>query len=271
MITANIPAPRFKLSTFADASAKLRKAGTENGRPIVAAVLHLAPANLSGHEVCGGRTKGCTAGCLNSAGRGGIGATFTAAGQLVTANTIQSARIRRTRELFTDQAGFMARLVADLEKLVAHARKVDGVPAFRPNGTSDLDWSVIPCVRNGRQFANMFEAFPEIRFWDYTKIRARIGQYFAGALPDNYAITFSRAETLVNKVAAMDALRGGMNVAVVFSTKKGERLPDVWNGHVVIDGDVTDFRFTDPKGGYVVGLRSKGKAKRDTSGFVVPV
>jgi hypothetical protein len=189
----------------------------------------------------------------------------------VTANTIQSARIRRTRELFADQAGFMARLVADLEKLVAHARKVDGVPAFRPNGTSDLDWSVIPCVRNGRQFANMFDAFPEIRFWDYTKIRSRIGQYFAGALPDNYAVTFSRSETLANKVAAMDALRGGMNVAVVFSTKKGERLPDVWNGHVVIDGDVTDFRFTDPKGGYVVGLRSKGKAKRDTSGFVVPV
>jgi hypothetical protein len=36
------------------------------------AVLYLAPANLSGWEVCPMSTKGCRAACLNTAGRAGI-------------------------------------------------------------------------------------------------------------------------------------------------------------------------------------------------------
>jgi len=109
-----------------------------------------------------------------------------------------------------------------------------------------------------------------VMFWDYTKRRQQIGATFAGALPLNYRVTFSRAETMANQMAAMTALQGGMNVAVVFSTKKGQTLPETWNGHRVIDGDVTDFRFTDPTG-VVVGLRAKGKARKDAFGFVVAV
>jgi hypothetical protein len=260
----------FRVVTPAQASPKLAKNGTHENRPIIAAVLYLAPANLSGYEVCHGRTKGCTAACLNSAGRGGIGATFDENGALLSPNAIQACRIRRTVRFFEQRDAFMADLVRDVETLIRDAKSVDGVPAFRPNGTSDIDWQGVPCVRNGRQFANLFDAFPEVMFWDYTKRRQQIAATFAGALPLNYRVTFSRAETMANQLAAMTALKGGMNVAIVFSTKKGETLPAEWNGHRVIDGDVTDFRFTDPMG-VVVGLRAKGKARKDHSGFVVAV
>jgi hypothetical protein len=36
----------------------------------------------------------------------------------------------------------------------------------------------------------------------------------------------------------------------------------------VIDGDLSDLRFLD-RTGVVVGVRAKGKAKKDVSGFVV--
>lgn len=273
-MTATVAAtakPFTTLVTPAQSSPKLAKTADLDGRPIVAAVLYLAPADLSGYEVCGGRTKGCTVGCLNTGGRGGIGSVFDENGALVTPNAIQACRIRRTEMLFERQSEFMALLVKDIEKLIKQAASVGGIPAFRPNGTSDLDWAQIPCTRKGRSFANLFDAFPEVRFWDYTKRREMIAQTFAGALPLNYVVTFSRAETKANQIAAMQALQGGMNVAVVFSTKRGQPLPATWNGHVVLDGDTHDFRFLDPRGGYVIGLRAKGKARKDRSGFVVAV
>jgi hypothetical protein len=255
----------FRLLTPAQASPKLAKPGPDDWRPIVAAVLHLSPGRISGRETCGARTKGCTASCLNSAGRGGIGAQFSPRGELLQGNTIQRARIRRTQFFFEQSSEFMRAAVADLELLERQARAVDGIPAARMNGTSDLDWTALPCVRGGEHFRNVFEAFPAVRFWDYTKHEARL----AWNIP-NYALTFSRAETLANKLASMRVLQAGRNVAAVFSTKRGAPLPDSWNGHPVIDGDVTDFRFTDPAG-VVVGLRAKGSARRDTSGFVIPV
>ena len=38
----------------------------------------------------------------------------------------------------------------------------------------------------------------------------------------------------------------------------------------VINGDKTDMRFKDPVG-VIVGLKAKGKARKDTSGFVIDV
>lgn len=120
----------------------------------------------------------------------------------------------------------------------------------------------------------MFEAFPEVRFWDYTKVAKRMFEFLAGGLPSNYTLIFSRAETLASKITAMKVLQAGGNVAAVFSTKKGHPLPAEWNGHTVCDADVHDFRFLDPRSakGYVMGLRAKGNdAKRDASGFVIAV
>src|SRR5690349_18360289 len=86
---------------------------------VLTAILHLAPANLSGYEVCQGRTRGCTAVCLNSAGHGGIGAQFDARGALLKANGVQAARIARTKLLFEQRDVFMAQL---RRELAAHVR-----------------------------------------------------------------------------------------------------------------------------------------------------
>lgn len=271
-MTATVTAKPFtSIVTQAAQSPKLSKAGDLEGVEIVAAVLYLAPADLSGYEVCNGRTKGCTVGCLNTGGQGGIGSVFDENGMLVVPNVVQLCRIRRTKLFFEQRETFMALLVKDLEKLIKKAKKRGGLPAFRPNGTSDLDWLVIPCVRKGVRFANIFEAFPEVRFWDYTKVKSRMMAFLRGELPANYDLTFSRAETLANQITAMQVLQAGGNVAVVFSTKRKAALPATWNGHIVLDADVNDFRFADEKGGRIAGLRAKAKARKDRTGFVVAV
>lgn len=265
--------PSFRIATGNTSNAKTRKPHRFKGRRILSGLIHLSPANRSGYETCGGRTKGCTAGCLDTAGHGGIGVLIRD-GIMLQDNDVQRARIRRTHLLFEAPAEFMRWTVRDLEALVKRAREHRAVPAWRMNATSDIDWTVIPCTRNGRTFRNIFEAFPSVHFYDYTKVRARMFAFLAGELPANYSLTFSRAETKANQITAMQVLQAGGNVAVVFSTRPGEALPDMWNGHRVIDGDVHDFRFTDPRAaagesGYVIGLRAKGYAKQDGFGFVV--
>jgi hypothetical protein len=223
---------------------------------VLTAILHLAPANLSGYEVCQGRTRGCTAVCLNSAGHGGIGAQFDARGALLKANGVQEARIWRTRLLFEQRDVFMAQLRRELEAHVRKAARLEMLPAIRLNGTSDLPvetWGIM-------------QEFPGIVFYDYTKRRDRMDAYLRGEMPVNYSLTFSRAETLKSKIDSMHVLQAGGNVAVVFG---GKTLPAQWNGFTVIDGTLTDARFTDARN-VIVGLLAKGKARRDrTSGFVV--
>jgi hypothetical protein len=86
--------------------------------------------------------------------------------------------------------------------------------------------------------------------------------FLDGKLPSNYRLTFSRSET--NETQCLEVLSRGGNVAVVFRNE----LPTHWKGFPVINGDENDLRFLDPKG-VVVGLKAKGKAKTDTTGFVV--
>lgn len=221
--------------------------------PYQAAILHLSPADRSGHNTCSYASPGCKHACLNTAGHGGIGGDD---------NAVQRARIRKTRWFFEDRAGFMAQLVADTEALVRKAARTGKRAALRLNGTSDIGWTRVPCQRNGIDYVNMFAAFPEVTFYDYTKVPSRIG----ATLPDNYRLTFSLSES--NDAHAQRALDCGMNVAVVLNVKDSEPLPDTWSGRPVIDGTTHDFRFLDPQGGFIVALRPKGRAKHDGSGFV---
>ena len=217
-------------------------------------ILHLAPANVSGYETCPKRTAGCTAACLNTAGRGGM----FKRGE--TTNVIQEARKRKTRMFFENRVEFMRLLVADIELAIKQSAKVNLIPVFRLNGTSDLAFEKFEVVRNGQLFRNVFAAFPEIQFYDYTKILGRKVAHIA-----NYHLTFSAADG--NDADVAKALAMGMNVATVFGIKKTEPMPETYNGVAVFNGDDSDLRFLDPKG-VVVGLYAKGKAKKDTSGFV---
>lgn len=217
-------------------------------------IMHLAPANLSGYETCPKRTAGCTAACLNTAGRGGM----FKKGE--TTNAIQKARIRKTKMFFENRTEFFAQLVKDIELGIKQSAKKDLIPVFRLNGTSDLAFEKYEVVRNGKLFRNIFAAFPEVQFYDYTKMLNRK----VNEIP-NYQLTFSAADGNDNDVAK--AVAQGYNVAVVFGIKKTLPMPDNYLGLPVFNGDESDLRFLDPKG-VVVGLYAKGKAKKDTSGFV---
>lgn len=221
-------------------------------------ILHLAPANLGGMEVCRWRTKGCTAGCLNTTGRGGIVARGA------DTNAIQEARKRRTA-LYRDSRGtFMTYLRADIRALGASARRHGLKPAVRLNGTSDLPWEA----------SDIMHFMPWIQFYDYTKSPDRMHQFLSRQMPRNYHLTFSMAEATANRIAAKSVLDAGGNVAAVFAIKPREEMALEWNGYGIFDADKSDLRFLDPvaprgQSGYIAGLRAKGRARKDTSGFVI--
>ena len=202
-------------------------------------ILHLAPATLSGKETCPKRTAGCTAACLNTAGRGGM---FKKGENT---NMIQEARIRKTKYFFENRAAFMADLEADIKKGIRQAAKLGLTPVFRLNGTSDLAWEKYGII----------EKFPGVQFYDYTKVLGRKVAH----LP-NYHLTFSAADG--NDADVTKAIAQGMNVAMVF-----DKLPAEYMGRVVNDADEHDLRFLDPKN-TIAGLKAKGRAKKDTTGFV---
>ncbi len=209
-------------------------------------VLHLAPADLSGYETCPKRTVGCTSACLNTAGRGGI----FKKGE--TTNVIQQARIRKTKMFFENRLEFMSKLLKDINNAIKYAEKKGLTPVFRLNGTSDIAWEKYE-ILDGR---NIFQMFPEVQFYDYTKMRNRKVKHLT-----NYHLTFSKADG--NDLDVRLAVNEGMNVAVVFKV-----VPTTFLGRPVINGDETDLRFLDDKN-VIVGLKAKGKAKKDATGFVV--
>jgi len=214
-------------------------------------ILHLAPATLSGHNTCPKATPGCIAACLNTAGRGGM----FKKGE--TTNAIQQARIRKTNLFYNDRDAFMTLLVNDIKLAIRQSAKLGLIPVFRLNGTSDLSWEKYEVLNTGR---TIFEFFPDVQFYDYTKI---LGRKVSGIA--NYHLTFSAADG--NDADVFRAIAQGMNVAVVFGIKKTLAMPESYNGRSVFNGDESDLRFLDPKG-VVVGLYAKGKAKKDTTGFV---
>ena len=210
--------------------------------------LHLAPARISGYQVCASASTGCTTACLYTSGMG----KFT---------TTQAARIAKTKRLFEDADNFLRDIVKDIEAAVRKAARVQLTPAVRLNLTSDVRWELIEVTVRGVTYPNLMAAFPTVQFYDYTKHTNRKN------IPANYHLTFSRSESNDTKLA--DMMAEGYNVAVVFDTKKGAPLPAMWKGIPVIDGDISDLRFLDPRG-VIVGLRGKGEARKGShNGFVI--
>jgi len=262
--------PEFKSATIrAGGNSKTLK-GDKAGQ-YQTAIMYLAPYKASGlGNLCPmAETAKCIEGCLFTAGR----AAFTP--------SINPARVAKTARYFTNRAAFMAELVHDLERFVRHTKRHKVKPACRLNGTSDIQFEVAhPCERNGEKFASIFEAFPEVQFYDYTKVYKRAYR----TLPANYALTLSySAANAAYADAIIDAACDtGMNVAIVYRTKALRNQFIAEGSHYlgrigfgiramkreVIDGDLTDMRFLDAKG-VIVGLYAKGAAKRDASGFVV--
>ena len=194
--------------------------------------IHLAPANLSGYEVCRWRSKGCTMACLNTAGRGQM-------------NSVQDSRIAKTKLFFEQRFDFLAKLSKEITSSIKSATK------------KGMQWENII----NEDGTTIFEKHGKTQFYDYTKSFKRMQRFLNGELPSNYHLTFSCSES--NEKIAKLVLEMGGNVAVVFRNQ----LPETWNGVEVVNGDESDLRFLD-KQGVVVGLIEKGLAKKDKTGFV---
>ena len=217
-------------------------------------IMHLAPGSLSGHNTCPKATAGCLSACLNTAGRGGM---FKKGENT---NNIQKARIRKTQLFYNDRDQFMSLLVKDILLAIKQSAKADLIPVIRLNGTSDISWEKYPVKMGNVTYSNIFAAFGFITFYDYSKVLGRKVNHIS-----NYSLTFSAADGNDNDVR--EAIKQGYNIAVVFGIKKTLPMPNTYLGLPVYNGDESDLRFLDPKC-HIVGLYAKGKAKKDTSGFV---
>jgi hypothetical protein len=227
------------------------------------AILYFAPYMLSGYQMCPfAELAQCSGPCLNTAGRGRFDMT-------------QKARIRKTLMFHQYRSEFMVLLVSEINRAIRKSKRMGLKLVVRLNGTSDIVWENTPVVFNKTDPTvpvysfNIFELFPTLTFYDYSKYPTR------HKLPNNYHLTFSYsgAKSFTPIVDKWIAKRTNQNMAVVFKSK-----PSIENSRVilesgykllgVIDGDSNDLRFLDPDN-VVVGLTAKGKGKTDATGFVV--
>lgn len=199
--------------------------------------IYLAPASTSGYNVCAYSTPECRLGCLNTSGRVAI--------DIFSGHTrIMDARIAKTKLFHEEQSFFMEWLIAEIKSNKLKAEKQGMYYSVRLNCTSDIDWATIK--HNGM---NVFETFPTIQFYDYTKQLTKLFNPIA-----NYHLTLSYTGYKDELYKAQ--LKSGNNIAVVFNVKKESDLPLTFMGYPVVNGDLTDYRVADAKG-IVVGLKWK--------------
>jgi len=215
-------------------------------------VLYLAPSDAAGLiNLCPFASKGCRLSCLYTAGRGCM-------------SNVKIARLEKTILFILYPDLFFQLLIKDIRRLVFEAHEEGLKPSLRFNGTSDIDLST-KMIKDGK---NLIELFPTILMYDYTKDYRRMYPNHKLQSYKNYHLTFSQSETNHKRVS--EVLGGGGNVAMVFDTKKGEPLPESYMGYKVVDGDLHDIRTPKLDGkNAIVGLRAKGDAIKDKSGFVV--
>jgi len=203
-------------------------------------ILYMSPhkQNSKGRNLCPKASAGCLAACLYTAGRGAF-------------SNVQAARMRRT-EMFLSETKLFFDSIA--EEINRKAKRVDEL-AVRLNGTSDTK---IVDVLLSKYIINK-----NVVFYDYTKIRQRAGSFVMQS-GHMYTVAFSRSEE--NELEAVQVLSNGGIVAVVF-----DKLPEKWYGYPVVDGDERDDLMLDLFPSTVLGLKAKGKAKSDKTGFVVKI
>ena len=219
--------------------------------------LSLAHSDISGYNVCPFANKlkakennknksSCSSVCV---GYNGFAQIF---------KSVMKARIRKTKLYFENRELFFNQLIQDIEKAIKQSIKAGKIPTFRLNAYSDIMFEKIKIKHNNKMYNNIFEIFPDIKFYDYSKIPNRI-------TPINYEITYSYYDNNnhLNKEI------NNKNVAIVF-----DKLPTKYKNKIVIDGDKTDLRLKDNDGkNVIVGLKFKGskKALQDVinEGFVI--
>jgi len=208
-------------------------------------IMYLRPFTLNskGINICSHASVNCAAVCLETAGHGAFA-------------SVQNARAKRTEFYINNRREFLMQLSYEIMKKYTTAKKRGEKIAFRLNGTSDLDFVHLLNKYTGLDISQLSDW---ATFYDYSKNLHRVIRYKDHK---NYTVTFSRSES--NHTETDQAIKLGINVAAVFS---GD-LPQRYKGAKVVDGDSSDLVMLYNKG-IVLGLKAKGKARKDTSGFVI--
>lgn len=213
-------------------------------------ILYMSPfkANSQGKNVCSHASAGCVASCLVGSGNGGM------------FEGVKKGRIAKTEYFLSSRIEFLNQIKTEIAKAIVK-NKDKAIVTIRLNGTSDIPFENLRVFEGNK---NIFEVYPDIQFYDYTKNYTR----FDKVLPPNYHLTFSKSE--INTDKAFELLAKGVNVAMVFT-----KLVHTYKGYEVVNGDETDLRFLDKKG-TIVGLKYKSMTSKGAnnklgieSGFVV--
>jgi hypothetical protein len=213
--------------------------------------LSLAHSDISGYNVCPMANK--LKAKENNKNKSSC--SFVCVGYNGFANiykSIMAARIRKTKLFYENRNEFFKLLIKDIESAIKSSIKKDLIPTFRLNTYSDIKYENIKVNHNNKVYNNIFEIFPNIKFYDYTKIANR-------KTPKNYELTYSYYG---NKKALKNEINN-KNVAIVF-----DQLPKTYKNKIVIDGDKTDLRLADNDGtDVIVGLKFKGSKKALKNGI----
>jgi hypothetical protein len=237
-----------KLSYLGNVASSIKIAKNKK-KGVFTYILYLAPAHKSGYNVCPKATLECINACLAESGHNRID---------VKKNTINKARIAKTKLFFENRDFFMSWLVAELTAHKAKAEKKGFDFSIRLNGTSDL--SLLQFKHNGK---NILELFSDTQFYDYTKV---LNRYKLCEQYGNYDITFSYSGE--NWFECEAALKYGHRIAVVFE----KRLPKTYMGIPVVNADETDLRYMDDKNVICGLIHKKTRRKIDIANqkFIVP-
>ena len=209
-------------------------------------ILHLAPANIGGVNICPNASPECIKLCLNTSGRGQM-------------TTVQKSRLNKKFYFLADRLKFLNHLDHEIKLSYARARRKGFKYTVRLNGTSDLPFERYK-LENG---LNLMDNNPHVQFIDYTKVTNRLNK--KNKIPKNYSLTYSQAENNLKDVKQV--LKTKYNIATVFRKK----LPKKWLGRKVINGDISDLRHLEDGKKIIVGLIAKGKAIKNFNGFVQDV
>ena len=238
-IDANPKLMKEKTVDFADISDQLNEKWEllrELYKGTITGGVSLAPndQNGLGVDLCGGNsTPFCRNDCLFIQGRGRM-------------DSVSSARIKKAQYFIKENKKFVAQLVSELNAMERRATKLKLKPCVRLNVITDIKWENIKY-----KGSTLFELFPNIEFYDYTKNWKRDVSHIP-----NYTLTYSKKETINNK-RIPNMTDKNKNVAVIFR----HSIPDTFEGTKVINGDVHDLRFLDTTG-VIVGLTAKGTLKK---------
>ena len=209
-------------------------------------ILHLAPANIGGVNICPNASPECIKLCLNTSGRGQM-------------TTVQKSRLNKKFYFLADRLKFLNHLDREIKLSYARARRKGFKYTVRLNGTSDLPFERYK-LENG---LNLMDNNPQVQFIDYTKVTNRLDK--KNKIPKNYSLTYSQAENNLKDVKQV--LKTKYNIATVFRKK----FPKKWLGRKVINGDISDLRHLEDGKKIIVGLIAKGKAIKNFNGFVQDV